>query len=83
MYIIKIQQERQCTYNATLRHIRVPNVSAESSITHSECVSVALRIQHAKHTRRIILATVACLASPYFPTLSAIIFGHSVQNFFY
>jgi hypothetical protein len=31
---------------------------------------VALVIQHALHMRRIILSSVACLAAPYFPTLS-------------
>jgi hypothetical protein len=40
------------------------------SITYSECVSVALVIQHAKRMRRIILPSVACLAVPYFSTLS-------------
>jgi hypothetical protein len=40
------------------------------SITYSECVSVALVIQHAKRMRRIILSSVACLALPYFSTLS-------------
>jgi hypothetical protein len=41
------------------------------SITHSECVSVALIIQHAKRMRRIILLSVACQAVPYlFFTLS-------------
>jgi hypothetical protein len=39
------------------------------SITYSECVSVALVIQHAKRTHRIILS-VACPALPYFSTLS-------------
>jgi hypothetical protein len=39
-------------------------------ITCSECVSVALVIQHAKHMRRIILSSVAFLAVPYFSTLS-------------
>jgi hypothetical protein len=33
-------------------------------------VSVALVIQHAKRMRRIILSSVACLAVPYFCTLS-------------
>jgi hypothetical protein len=33
-------------------------------------VSVALVIQHAKRMRRIILSSVACLALPYFSTLS-------------
>jgi hypothetical protein len=41
-----------------------------TSIKHSECVSVALVIQHAKRMRRIILSSVACLAVPYFRTLS-------------
>jgi hypothetical protein len=40
------------------------------NITYYECVSVALVIQHAKCMRRIILPSVACLAVPYFPTLS-------------
>jgi hypothetical protein len=39
-------------------------------ITYSECVSVALVIQYAKRMRRIILSSVACLAVPYFSTLS-------------
>jgi hypothetical protein len=33
-------------------------------------VSVALVTQHAKRMRRIILSSVACLAVPYFSTLS-------------
>jgi hypothetical protein len=36
----------------------------------SVCVSAALVIQHAKRMRRVILSTVACLAVPYFSTLS-------------
>ena len=39
-------------------------------ITHSECASVALAIQHAKRMRHIILSSVACPALPYFNTLS-------------
>jgi hypothetical protein len=39
-------------------------------ITYSECVSVALFIHHAKRMRLIILSSVACLALPYFSTLS-------------
>jgi hypothetical protein len=38
-------------------------------ITYSECVSVALVIQHAKRMRCIIVPSVACLALPYFSTL--------------
>ena len=39
------------------------------NITYSECLSVALFIQHAKHMHRIILSIAACPALPYFPTL--------------
>jgi hypothetical protein len=66
------EQDRQCTYKR--------NTEARSrnhcchwkaiSITNSECLSVALVIQHAKGVRRIILSSVACLAVPYFSTLS-------------
>ena len=38
-------------------------------ITYSECVSVALVIQHLKRMRRIIFSPVACPSVPYFPTL--------------
>jgi len=40
------------------------------SITYSECLSVALFVQHAKRMRRIILSYVDCLAaeiSTFFP----------------
>ena len=40
------------------------------SIIYSECVSVALVIQHAKRMRRIILSSVICRALPYFSALS-------------
>jgi len=40
------------------------------SVTHSECVSVALVIQHAKCMSRIITSSVACLVLQYFSTLS-------------
>jgi predicted CDP-diglyceride synthetase/phosphatidate cytidylyltransferase len=40
------------------------------SITYSECVSVALVIQHAKRMRLVILSFVACLALQNFSTLS-------------
>jgi len=39
-------------------------------ITYSECVSVAVVIQHVKRMRGILLSPVACLAVPYFSTLS-------------
>jgi hypothetical protein len=40
------------------------------SVTYSECVSVALVIQHAKRVHLIVLSSVACPAVPYFSTLS-------------
>ena len=40
------------------------------SITYSECVSIALVIQHAKRMRRITLPSVVCPALQYFSTLS-------------
>ena len=39
-------------------------------ITYSECVSVALGIQHALRMLRTILSSVACLVLPYYATLS-------------
>jgi hypothetical protein len=41
-----------------------------ASIAHSECMSVAIFIRHAQRMRCIILSSVACLAVPYFSTLS-------------
>jgi len=40
------------------------------SIIYSECVSVALDIQHAKCMRHIISLSAACLIIQYFSTLS-------------
>jgi hypothetical protein len=65
---MRVKQERQCTFK--------PNIEARShndfccgkaiSITYSECVYVALIMQHAKRMRRITLQTAACLAVSYF-----------------
>jgi hypothetical protein len=55
-------------FNIKLRHIHVINVAVEKkrSITHSECVSAALVIQHAQRMRRVILSSVAPLDSIIF-----------------
>jgi ABC-type phosphate transport system permease subunit len=52
------------------------------SITYSECVSVALVIQHAKRMRRIILSSVTCLAVPVFShyLINDTIFGKNLLN---
>jgi hypothetical protein len=66
------QQKRQCTYKRKVQ-ARSRNHCCRGtgiSITYSECVSVALVIQHAKRMRCIILSSVACVAVPYFFTLS-------------
>ena len=75
IFIVKIFQwkvDRQCTYKRKTE-ARSRNHCCRGkaiSITYSECVSVALVIQHAKRMHRIVLSSVACLAVPYFSTLS-------------
>jgi len=51
------RQEWQCTYNVTLKCVRVSTVAVEraKSITYSEFVSVALVIQHAKRMRHVVI----------------------------
>ena len=51
-------------------------------IIYSECVFVALIIQHSKRMRRIVLSSVASPTLQYFPTLShkVTIFGISDQT---
>jgi hypothetical protein len=52
-------------------HLRVRCCRANAiSVTYTECVSVALVIQHETRMRCIILSSVACLAVPYFSTFS-------------
>jgi hypothetical protein len=66
------EQDKQCSINVKLRRVRVTivKVGKQKKYTYSECVSVALVIEHAKRMRRIILSPVVCLALPYFSTLS-------------
>jgi hypothetical protein len=54
-----------------LGHVRITIVAVEKKYElHILSVSVALVIQHAKHMCHIIPSSVACLAVPYFSTLS-------------
>jgi hypothetical protein len=59
-------------FNVILRRVRVTYCCSEKAVstTYSECMSVALVIQHAKRMRRVTLSALACLALPCFSTLS-------------
>ena len=63
------KQDRQCTYYITLRHICATTVAVEKqktiSITYSECVFVALGIQHAMHAHHTV-SPVACPTTVFF-----------------
>jgi hypothetical protein len=63
--------KKKCTYKHKIEALSYNHCCRGKaiSITYSECVSVALVIQHAKRMRRIILSTMACLAVPDFSTL--------------
>jgi hypothetical protein len=66
------KQDTQCTYKLNIE-ARSRNRYCHGKTIHiaySECVAVALVIQHAKRMRRIILLSAVCLALPYFSTLS-------------
>ena len=60
-------KQAMCSYNVTTQRVRVTILAVEKqlSITYSECVSVALFVQHAMCMRRTMLSSVACLAVPY------------------
>ena len=68
----KCNQDRQYTYKRNIEACSCNHFCSGKaiSITISECVSVALVIQYEKRMRCIILSSVACLALPYFSTLS-------------
>jgi len=58
-------------YKVKLRRFRVIIVAVNSkNYYNSECVSVALFIQHALRIHHIILSSAACPALQYFSTLS-------------
>jgi hypothetical protein len=57
-------QDRQCTCKCNME-ARSRNHCGHGkaiNITHSECISVTLVMQHAKRMRRVVLLSVVCLA---------------------
>ena len=75
---VKVEQDRQCTCNVTMKRVRLTIVADEEKqcvlygLCESVCayVCVALVIQNAKCMSRIILSSVACPTLPYFSVLS-------------
>ena len=53
----KVEPDRQCTYNVTLRRVRAAIVVVKKtlSIAQTMCVFVALGIWHAVRMRRIVV----------------------------
>ena len=51
------EQDRQCTYDVAMRHVRATIVAVEKllSTTCSECVAVALGTQHAMRVRHVVI----------------------------
>jgi len=66
------KQDEQCTCKCNIE-ARSRNHSSSGraiSTAHSECVSLAIIIQHAMRMHRIMSSTVSCPALQYFSTLS-------------
>jgi hypothetical protein len=65
------KQERQCTCKRNVEALSYKHCCSGKaiSITYSECVSVALDIQHAKCMHRIILSSLSSLTVSYYSTL--------------
>ena len=65
--ILDVKEQNGATSGTTLRQL---DDDDDDDITYSECVIVALGIQHAERMRHIILSSVACPSLTYFSTLS-------------
>ena len=63
-----LQQDKQCMYKPNSEGCSRNRLCRRKVIcvTYSDCVSVALFIQHANRVCYVILSAVACLAVPYF-----------------
>ena len=64
LYRSLLQQDTQCPIKVTLRRVRI-TVVVENSKSYSDCVYVALVIQHAKRMRRIILSVASSVLPHY------------------
>jgi hypothetical protein len=52
----EVEQEKQCSYNVTLRWLRVTNITVKSDMYHIfKFAFLALVIQHAKRMRHIVI----------------------------
>ena len=60
----------QCTYTRNIQALSRDHCCSGKaiSVTYSEIVSIALVIQYAKHTHRIILPSVACPVVQHYST---------------
>ena len=71
MTLLGLEQESKCIYETGNVHLHNRCYCEKAiSITYSECVFMALVIQHVTHIRHIVFSSVARLAVPYFSTLS-------------
>jgi len=61
MYVYRNIEDRSCN------HCRIGKTI---SVTYAACVFAALRTEHAKYMRRIMLSSVACPDLKYLSTLS-------------